>query len=800
MSVGTFFKKFVLFLVLAILCVSCGSVEKKRMKFYNRGMELYEAGDYVRALLEFKNVIQIDPEYSDAYYMAGMTALKEKEFIKAFGYFKNTVDRNPRHDKSHRRLALLYIEADALGKAAGEVDLLLAHDPADQDNLILKARLLLALGKTGESLELLESLQFSATPPREYYVALHKALTKAGEKEKIEAMLGAAIGAYPREIPFRVLAVGHYADARRYPEAEAMMKAIIELDPETLVNKMTLASIYWQAGKKDEVGDYFAELTAEDRENEELWIEIARFYAKEQEPELVEKTLDQAIAENQRSFALYFEKKNFLLAAKRTAEAVELLKKCLTLDRDPAAPGIMDAHLALAGISLTAGENDEAEQHVDAVLEQNSRSVEGNFLKGQLNLGRGEAESAVANFNLVVNERPDWTRAALFLAQALSANNQPELALDSLQQAQQKNPNDPDLLLALARLYNMNQDFEQAEKKLVKLSGLDRKNPQYQRHLADFYLAGKRYEEAENIYRSLTGKTPAAPEPWISLAALYQKWQKPEAVLASAREAYQLNPDSSFFLEHLVRTLLKARQYEEAEKECRKWLVRRGDDAVAYVLLGEINTVESKFAAAEGLFIRAAALAPGWQAPRTNLASLYLLQGKEQEAIDKLKETIAADPKNGEAYASLGTIYMKRQEIGKARDLYRRALVEIPDHFNAANNLAYILSDFYDNPAMHEEALRYAQLANTLDPASSLAMDTLGMVYYKLGNLAEARKYLVKGLDLTPDLPVLNYHLGMVLYAGGDIAGAREKLEKAVNHASGFSGKNKAVELLNKIS
>jgi tetratricopeptide (TPR) repeat protein len=59
-------------MVLILSVLSCGGPEEKKMKFFNKGKSLYEKGDYVKASLEFKNALQIDPKFSQAYYMLGM--------------------------------------------------------------------------------------------------------------------------------------------------------------------------------------------------------------------------------------------------------------------------------------------------------------------------------------------------------------------------------------------------------------------------------------------------------------------------------------------------------------------------------------------------------------------------------------------------------------------------------------------------------------------------------------------------------------------------------------------------------
>ena len=53
----------------------CSGPDAKKAKFFAKGKELLEKGDLVKAKLEFKNAIQIDPKYADAYRMIRRRAL-----------------------------------------------------------------------------------------------------------------------------------------------------------------------------------------------------------------------------------------------------------------------------------------------------------------------------------------------------------------------------------------------------------------------------------------------------------------------------------------------------------------------------------------------------------------------------------------------------------------------------------------------------------------------------------------------------------------------------------------------------
>ncbi len=803
MKIQTWKRHIIIYTILLMLSpalISCSTPEEKKIEFYDKGIALYEKGDFTRALLEFKNAIQVAPEFIDAYYMAGMTSLEEKEYAGAYKYFLTAASRDPQHYRSQLQLGWMFLEAKMLDQAGEKADVLLAHDPTDNDAHILCSGILLAEEKTEEAGHLLESLEFTGAPPQKYFITLHNVLDRSGTPEKKERLLNKALATYPDNIKFLALLVHHYTGEKRYDEAIGTMKKIIALEPDNFINKKTLAAVMWQSGDKKGVEDYFAGLTGEEPENEELWTKIIRFYAEKRDFELVEKALKKALAANPQSFKLNFEKTNFLLARKRTDEAIELLQNCLGLDRDPASPGILDSHLALAAIYLDQGQHDKADSHVQAVIRENQNSLEANFIKGKINLINGDAEAAVANFNLVVSENPDRVEAALLLARALVADRQPALAVDSLKRAHKKMPENPDLLLALARITADREDISEAEGYLLQLVEIDPENQAFKLKLADFYLAAEKFSRAEAIYLKIRNKTPQEPALWLRLAELYGKWRKPEMILPLAEQGYKDNQDESFFFEFLGKTLIDAGKYDRATDLCRERLQAENNDPAAYNLLGEIYTTQKKFSRAETNFRKSAGLAPDWQVPAGNLATLFLLQGKKDQAVRGYEDIIKADPENTTAYGMLGTIYLKSGETEKARGIYEKAVEKIPDDFNFNNNLAFVLSEYYQDNADHSLALRYAERAHRIAPQNSTGLDTLGWAHYRLKNFDQARTYLDQALESDPERPEYNYHLGMTLYSSGEPAAAREKLQTAVNSKRNFTGKDEAQKILDEIS
>ncbi len=112
-------------ILIIVVSVSCGGPEQKKAKFYNKGKALYEKGELVKAKLEFKNAIQIDPKYADAYYMLGMVALKSGDYKGAYGSFAKVVELSPQHWDAQIQLGKFLLAAGKIDDAMGKVDMVL---------------------------------------------------------------------------------------------------------------------------------------------------------------------------------------------------------------------------------------------------------------------------------------------------------------------------------------------------------------------------------------------------------------------------------------------------------------------------------------------------------------------------------------------------------------------------------------------------------------------------------------------------------------------------------------------------
>ena len=129
----------ILIIALALFTVGCSGPEEKKMKFYNKGKELLEKGDYVKASLEFRNALQIDPKFPDAYYMLGLVELRKGEVRKAYGAFAKTVELDPKHYDAQIQMGNLLFMGKQIDQAMEKAEFVLKDNPTHENALLSRA-------------------------------------------------------------------------------------------------------------------------------------------------------------------------------------------------------------------------------------------------------------------------------------------------------------------------------------------------------------------------------------------------------------------------------------------------------------------------------------------------------------------------------------------------------------------------------------------------------------------------------------------------------------------------------------
>jgi tetratricopeptide (TPR) repeat protein len=324
-------------------------------------------------------------------------------------------------------------------------------------------------------------------------------------------------------------------------------------------------------------------------------------------------------------------------------------------------------------------------------------------------------------------------------------------------------------------------------------------------------------EEAERLYRRALATAPQDPDALLGLArVLLEVRRLPEArsLLLQARSVVERSPEAlpgalEEVVEEQAACELLARDYAAAlpflQKLAAKPLSRRG-----VALWGEYFRAQERFA--EGLeFLRKAQVEEQEQArllSRAFQGEFLLAAGEREKGLEELsslasgevaavhmavsaanrqklysqailwaREGLRRFPEDGELTFLLAAALERSGQFQEAVATFRQLLAKEPDNASALNYLGYMFADRGENL---QEAKELIEKAVALDPLSGAYLDSLGWVYFRLGDLDRAEKHLTQALALEPFDPTVHEHLGDLYRARGEVAKAKQAYEQAL--------------------
>ncbi|MCG6534196.1 MAG: tetratricopeptide repeat protein, partial [Syntrophales bacterium LBB04] len=280
------------------------------------------------------------------------------------------------------------------------------------------------------------------------------------------------------------------------------------------------------------------------------------------------------------------------------------------------------------------------------------------------------------------------------------------------------------------------------------------------------------------------------------MADLAMRQGRPERAASEMEQALKLQPDSAPLHAGLMQAYLAQKKYARAVSFCEEQIARRPQDAFLRNLLGEVEATQKSYKKAEEAFRKAVELQPDWPPPHGNLAKLYLVQGQTGAAVKVFEEALKGNPDDAGAYLSLAQIYIQSREYPKAIGVLEKLNARKPDFWVAASDLAFLLSENSGGKKDLERALSLAKRAQETRPEEPAVLDTLGWIYYKMGDNSAALTYLARAAGKSAESGRINYHLGVVNQKSGKVKEAKDYFKKAAESKEAFEGKEEARRMM----
>ncbi|MEK9135517.1 MAG: tetratricopeptide repeat protein, partial [Bacteroidota bacterium] len=159
------------------------------------------------------------------------------------------------------------------------------------------------------------------------------------------------------------------------------------------------------------------------------------------------------------------------------------------------------------------------------------------------------------------------------------------------------------------------------------------------------------------------------------------------------------------------------------------------------------------------------------------LGVAYSRVGRNEEAVRVLEKARQINPKDINAISQLALVYDGLKKYEESDRLYEEGLKIDPTNALILNNYGYSLAD---RDIQIERALEMAKKAVAAQPDNTSYLDTIGWVYFRLGDYKQAEMYIKKAIEKGEVSAVVHEHLGDVYYKMKDLERALEQWKIAL--------------------
>jgi len=774
-------------LLLLLVCLAgmaCQGREGKKATHMARGEQYAKDGKHAEAIIEFKNVVQLDPNFAPAHWDLAKSYLATNQLREGYWELHETARLDPKNLDAK----LQYGELSRLGgekeEALKQADEVIAADPKRAAAYVLRGQTLEALKRPEDAKEAYLKAVEVAPEDRGPLLILADYYVRSGDAKSAEPLLRKLTESQPTFSSFSALAGFLSRDKSRDAEAEAMYKeALAKAKPEELsVAYRSVGSFYYSRDRFADAERVLKEGLEKLPGDLDLIYALARFYGARGDTAKADAMVEEATKAKPNEVGPYLILSSYRARKNDVQGALDAVESALKV-----APDNTQARLRKAELLLDLGyksSNQEqiaqARSIVDAVLKSDANSADALFVKAKMDLAEGHPSDAATDLRRVIDIRPDWAQAHFLLGTALNAQGDRNGARNELSRALEI---DADLLDARRLLTSIESALGADDVAVEEGRKVLREAPDDVKTrilVAQSLVRQRKFDEGlAELEKIPEAKRDA--ETYYAFGRIYMAMGKVDQARASLTRADALTPNQFDVLNAFMLIDRQTGHMQDSVERIQRAVAADPKNPKLQYLLGIALAMSGKMSDAEQTLKHTIELDPRDIAPYQALAQVLVATGRRDESIETYKKAIQARPDVAGLHLVLGSLYEGAGDMDHAIEEYDQAVKLDPNLAAAKNNLAYLLAE---KGRDLDRALDLAQEAKAGLPDNASAADTLGWVLYKKGVPSAAVGYLREAEGGSPaedpSINVIRLHLAMAYEANGEPQKARETLERAV--------------------
>ncbi|MEL6734359.1 MAG: tetratricopeptide repeat protein [Pseudomonadota bacterium] len=781
--------KFALCFSALLFLAACESSEERAEGHFQSALELIEAGDVERAIVEFRNVFKLDGSHREARKAYAALLRGEGQVQQSYGQYLRLVEQYPNDFDGRLALSQMAVELQNWPEVRRHSERAIELQP---DNSAVQA------------------VELNLT----YADALEA--EDASARRDLARQAQSLVEQLPENLGLRRLLVDSALRDQDLSLALTEIDRTLEIDPENRELYNTRLGILAQLDRTDDVETLLIDMVDRFEGDQQIVATLLRFYVSRGELDKAEGFLREVVAKAEpgatktdaqmalvrflsetRSMSVGLDELDQIIAQSDSPEIFRAVRASTRFELGETEAGISEMQEILDGAEATdetrsikialsqmltqTGNLVGAQRLVSEVLEEDATQVEALKMQAGWLIEADKADDAIAMLRTALDQSPNDAAAMTLMAQAHTRNGSRELARDMLSLAVDASNNAPEESIRYASALLRDERFQLAEDVLLDSLRLNPGNLRLLTEIGKTYVAMEdwaRTEQVETTMRNLDTAVALRAADGLQATRLAAQGRTEDAIAFLEGLAQDGENGDTAAQITVVRARLANGEQEAALRYAEEALSAQPNDLSLQFTLATAQAANGLFIPAEATYRGILDDNPLIERAWTELIRTLYAQGNIEGAEEALNQGLEALPGALNLLWAEASFKERSKDFDAAIEIYEQLYERASNSPVVANNLASLLSTHRTD----EESLKraYAVARRLRSTEFAPFQDTYGWIAYRRGDYEEAIAYLEPAAAELSGDALVQYHLAMTYIALERLSEGLGQLDRAL--------------------
>ena len=625
-----------IFLLLATFVASCGKPQYTASEHLQRAKTFSEKGEIKAAIIEYKNVLQLDP--------------------------KNASTRI--------NLAQLYLKIEDGSSSVKELNKAYEYGIDSRQYTDVLAKALLLQSKFDDIIKLQEPATETTSNKADFHIIKTEAYLALNKPEQAKTELAQA----EKTDPGNTALITIKAKMAIYHSKYDLAKSYLAQAPQNNIPALFLTGKILSFEKKyDEATTYFQKVLALTEKNIptryvfESHISLSYLYIENNNFDNAIKHIESLEKINPKFFISKYLRANLAYKQKNYSEANDQLLELQKIN-----PDFKPAYLLLGAVNYAMGYYNQTVMYLNKVISNEPNNVTAHKILGATQMKLGNSTDALTNFNKAYKLDPTDSKLLTLAGSAAIRNGNLGSGRTYLKQALGSGLPDEQIKASIATSYLLEGKYDKAitELEYIHTNELSSTNIL----LIKAYIKKADYASAIKTLREIAKNKPASTTINTLFGIIY--FEKGDYPLATKYIQESIRLDSNNFTATYILAELSFhnKKYSEANKLLKKTLSINNEFLPALIKSAELASITKEHDKVVSFLNQAINVAPSLTSPRITLARYYLALGKASDAFNIIEALEKTNPSDPQVLSLLADTQMANNNLGGAINSYQKLL------------------------------------------------------------------------------------------------------------------------------